>query len=56
MALNQGQYEIDNCNIRDHEKRVIGFSCTFSGIFIKVLLVVLGQPVYSYTYKHNEKL
>ena len=39
MALNHG-HENDNCKINDHEKRFIGFSGTFQGIFIKLSLVV----------------
>ena len=55
MVQNQG-HEIDKCNILDNEKRFMGFSWIFHGIFIKAMLVsiVLGQPVFSYTYKHNE--
>ena len=53
MVLNQG-HEIDNCNILDREKRFMGFSWIFHGIFIEAMLVALGQPVFSYTYKHNE--
>ena len=43
MALNQG-HEIDNCKVLDPEKRFMGFSWTFHGIFIKLMLVV-GEVV-----------
>ena len=39
MALNRG-HENDNCKINDHEKRFMGFSGTFQGIFSKLSLVV----------------
>ena len=46
MALNQG-HEIDNCKVLDPEKRFMGFSWTFHGIFIKLMLVV-GEVVEKY--------
>ena len=47
MALNQG-HEIDNCKVLDHEKRFMGFSRTFHGIFIKLMLVVREVVVKHY--------
>ena len=42
MAINQG-HEIESCYIHDHEKRFMGFSWTFHGIFIELMLVVIRK-------------